>query len=131
MEKINNLQTRKEQNIVKVIKGSIFAIILTIVLLLLFALILTYTNISEKTIAPVVIVITAISILIGSSISARNINKNGLLNGGSVGLIYIVFIYILSSILFTGFYLSVKSILMIISAIIAGIIGGIIGVNKK
>ncbi len=132
MEKVSDLEKKqKERNVSRIVKGSVFAILLTFVFLLLFSVMLTYTNISEKTITPVVIVITAISILIGSSISTKNINKNGILNGGMVGAIYIIFIYILSSIICSGFYLSLKSILMIISAIVAGMIGGIIGVNKK
>ena len=115
MEKVSDLEKKqKERNVSRIVKGSVFAILLTFVFLLLFSVMLTYTNISEKTITPVVIVITAISILIGSSISTKNINKNGILNGGMVGAIYIIFIYILSSIIFSGFYLSLKSILMII-----------------
>ena len=52
-----------------------------------------------------------------------------MINGGMVGLIYITFLYVSSSIVFSGLQLSLKSIIMIISAILAGIIGGIIGVN--
>lgn len=46
-----------------IIKGCAFAIILSIILLTIFALLLTYTNISESTIMPVVLTITGISIL--------------------------------------------------------------------
>ena len=122
MEKINKMErSKQEQNIIRIVKGSLFAII--------FATILTYSNIPESTITPIVIIITAISILIGSAKSTRKINKNGMINGGMVGLIYITFLYVSSSIVFSGLQLSLKSIIMIISAILAGIIGGIIGVN--
>ena len=130
MEKINKMERSKhEQNIIRIVKGSLFAIILTFIFLFIFATILTYSNIPESTITPIVIIITAISILIGSAKSTRNINKNGMINGGMVGLIYITFLYVSSSIVFSGLQLSFKSIIMIISAILAGIIGGIIGVN--
>ena len=78
---------------------------------------------------PVVIIITSVSILIGSSISTLKIKKKGMINGGIVGLIYIVTIYVLSSISGAGFSLGLNSIIMAISAIIAGMIGGIIGIN--
>ena len=94
-------------------------------------IILTYTNISESVITPVIIIISAISILIGSSISTMKIKKNGLVNGLLVGLIYMFFIYIVSSIINTGFALNTNSIIMILSGIVAGIIGGIVGVNIK
>ena len=113
----------------KILKGTIISIFFTLILLFIFSIILTYTSISESVIPPVIIVISAISILIGSSISSMKIKKNGFINGLFVGLIYMVFIYIISSIANTNFALSLTSIIMIISGIIAGIIGGIVGVN--
>ncbi|MCI8361566.1 MAG: TIGR04086 family membrane protein [Clostridia bacterium] len=119
------------KNIIRIIKGSIISIILTLLLLLIFAIILTNTSLGENIINPVIIVISVISILIGSSISTLKISKNGLLNGGLVGIIYILTIYLLSSITSSGFGINLYSIIMIILSIIAGMIGGVIGVNMK
>ena len=116
-------------NIVKVIKGSIIAFLISIMLLFIFASLLVYTNIQENTIKPVVIIISIISILVGSSLSSIKIKRNGIVNGALVGTIYIMVIYILSSICFVGFELNLESIIMIISSIISGMIGGVIGVN--
>ena len=88
----NRLEVNK--NLIRVIKGSIFAIIISLILLLIYACLLTCTNLAETTMVPVVITISAISILIGSSISSFKIKKQGMLNGALVGLIYILFIYI-------------------------------------
>ena len=118
-------------SIFNIIKGTIISFISTIVLLLIFSIILTYTNISESFIAPTIIVITAISIFIGSTISNSKIQKNGLINGATVGGIYLIIIYILSSIINQKFALSMQSIIMIISGIICGMFGGILGVNKS
>ena len=76
-------------------------------------------------------IITAISILIGSSIENTKIKKNGLINGGMIGGCYILIIYLISSFLNWKFSLNVNSIIMIVAAIIFGILGGIIGVNRK
>ncbi len=116
-------------NIVKVIKGSIIAFLISIMLLFIFASLLVYTNIQENTIKPVVIIISIISILVGSSLSSIKIKRKGIVNGALVGTIYIMVIYILSSICFVGFELNLESIIMIISSIISGMIGGVIGVN--
>jgi len=94
-------------------------------------MLLTYTNITENTINPVIIVITGISILIGSGISTLKIRKNGLLNGGLVGIIYILTIYLLSGITGSGFGVNVYTIIMMFVSIIAGMIGGIVGVNLR
>ncbi len=116
-------------NIKLIGKGIIFSFIFTLFFLFIFAFILTYTNISESVIAPIIILITGISILIGSSISTLKIKKNGLLNGAIIGGIYIFSIYIISSILNTGFSLNISSVIMIVCGMIAGVIGGIVGVN--
>lgn len=61
MENIKESEFSK--NIIRILKGSITAIILTLILLLIFATLLTYTKIGENTINPVIIVITGVSIL--------------------------------------------------------------------
>lgn len=118
-------------NIKKVIKGSAFSIIITLIGLLVYSIILSYTSVSESTMPTIVIIITAISILIGSTISTSNIKKNGIINGMFVGLIYIAIIYLLSSIVTGNFLLNITSIIMIITSVLTGALGGIIGVNKK
>lgn len=119
------------KNIKYILKGVIISIIATLILLLIFSILLTYTNISEKLINPFIIVITAISILIGSSIGNTKMKKNGLLNGAIIGGVYLTLIYIISSIINHNFILTVQSVIIIISGIICGMLGGIIGVNKK
>lgn len=123
----NKLENNK--NIGRIIKGSVTAIIVSLVLLLVYATLLSYTNISETTMTPVVITISGVSILIGSTISSLKIKKQGMLNGALVGLIYILFIYILSSMLLIGFEINTKSLIMMLVSTFAGMIGGIIGVN--
>ncbi len=109
-------------NLMRIVKGSITAIIITLLLLFIFAILLTYTNLQENIINPVLIVITAISILIGSSISTLKIKKNGLLNGGFVGIIYILTIYILSSLTGAGFSCNINTIIMMVASIVAGML---------
>lgn len=118
-------------NLKRIIKGSVFSILLTIVLLFIFSILLTYTNINENITPIVLITITALSILIGSIMSSLHISKNGIVNGALVGIIYIAFIYLLSSIIIGNFSLNTYSLIMIIASILAGAIGGIIGINQK
>ena len=122
MEKENILKTNittEESEIKKkvmaITKGCLFAIIFSIILLTIYALLLVNTTISENTMMPVVL--------------TRKIKKNGLIYGGIVGLVYILALYLASSIAIVGFSISVNSLLMLIVSVITGIIGGIIGVN--
>lgn len=128
-KKIVDITKDKNRNAINILKGTIISILLTLILLTIYSALLSFTNISENTMTPVVLVMTGISILIGSSMSSINIKKQGMLNGGLVGLIYMLFIYTLSSIFLVGFELNLNCILMIIIGIITGMLGGIIGVN--
>ena len=128
---MENTNTGKENYVLAIGKGVIFSFITTLILLFIFSIVLTYTNISENTIAPIIIIITGISILIGSSLATVKIKKKGLFNGALIGGIYVVILYFLSSILNTGFGLGTSTIIMIIVGVITGMLGGIVGVNLK
>ena len=97
----------KDKSSIKIIKGTVISIILSLILLTIYAALLSYTSISESTMVPVIITITGISILIGSSISSMHIKKQGMLNGALVGLIYMLTIYILSSIFLSSFEINI------------------------
>lgn len=126
------MQVSEDTNsIMKILKGSVISIIISMILLSIFAILLTYTNINENTMPTVIIIITAFSILIGSQISTRSIKKNGIINGILVGAIYVAFLYLLSSIVSKNFSMNNNSIIMIATSIAIGGLGGIIGVNRK
>ena len=128
------METYQESNkglVKNIFIGIGIAMLFTVVCLLIFSFVLTYTNISENTITPVIIVVTAISILIGSSIGNIKIKKNGILNGALVGGGYILILYLISSLLNARFSLNIQSVIMIAVGVVFGILGGIIGVNKK
>lgn len=124
-------QVKENNTIATIAKGIGISLLITVIALIIFSIILTYTKIEENVINPVIMIITAISILIGSSIENTKIKKNGLINGGIIGGCYILIIYLISSILNWKFSLNVNSLIMIVAAIIFGILGGIIGVNRK
>lgn len=128
---MENYKTNFEETTKNIFKGIGIAMISTVIMLLIFSIILAYTNTSENTITPVIMVVTGISILIGSSIGSIKIKKNGIINGGLIGGIYILILYLISSILNWRFGLNIQSIIMIAVGMIFGILGGIIGVNKK
>ncbi len=115
--------TSKYNNTIIIFKGIIFAFVLTLILLFILALILTYTNIQDTIVPVATIIVTAISILIGSSISTIKLKKNGILNGGIIGIVYIFTIYLISSVIEVGFSLNIKSVIMILIGIISGVIG--------
>ncbi len=118
-------------SIIKILKGSAISMITTLILLIIFSVLLTFTNINERTMPTVIIMITALSILLGSQITTLKIKKNGIINGMSVGGTYMITLYFISSIVSKNFSLNKYSIIMMATGLLIGGLGGIIGVNRK
>ncbi len=110
-------------------KGVLIAFFITLILYLIFALVLAYTNISDDLIPTYVFVIYLVSIFVSTSFIAINARENGLKIGGLIGFLYIIVPYILSSVHTTGFGVDNYAISTIIFSILIGMIGGIVGVN--
>lgn len=119
----------KKNSFISILKGVIIAYIITLILIAVYSIILAYTNLPESTIPTCVVVITFVSVMLSSSLVLKKIKEKGLINGAIIGAIYLITIYILSSIFAVGFSVNTFSIVMLIFSILAGIIGGIVGVN--
>ena len=122
---------KSEKQSICILRGILISFLFTVCMLTIFSALLVYTNLSEETIKPVIITITGISILIGSSLGTRKLHKNGLISGGIIGTLYILILYLLSSIISSNFSLNWISVIMIIVGLIGGIFGGIVGVNTR
>ena len=113
------------------IKGFFISIITTIALIFIFSVILVKTNFREEYIDTVIIIISSVSILVGTSISTIKIKKNGIIIGILISLMYMLVLYLFSSILNGCFSIGIKTISMMFFGILLGMLGGIIGVNIK
>ena len=122
---------KSEKQSICILRGIIISFLFTLCMLIIFSILLVYTNLSEQTIRPVIITITGISILIGSSLGTRKLHKNGLLIGGIIGSSYILLLFLTSSLINSNFSINWISTIMIIIGLIGGVFGGIIGVNAK
>lgn len=121
---------KSNKQLICILKGILISFLFTLCMLIIFSVLLVYTNLSEQTIRPVIITITGISILIGSSLGTKKLHKNGMISGGIIGGSYILLLYLISSTLNSNFSINWISIIMIIVGLIGGIFGGVIGVNK-
>lgn len=125
------MESSSNKFIKKIFKGVLISLVVSFVLLAIFAIVLTYTSVSENTIVPVIIVVTGISILVGTILESKKIVKNGIWLGGIIGLVYVLILYIISSLLNADFSINMQSFILILVAIFSGMIGGIIGVNNR
>lgn len=114
-----------------ILRGILISFLFTLCMLIIYSVLLVYTSLSEQTIRPVIITITGVSILIGSSLGTRKLHKNGMISGGIIGASYILLLYLISSTVNSNFSINWVTIIMIIVGLIGGIFGGVIGVNTK
>lgn len=103
--------------------------VIALFLLFISALIFTYTNINDNYLNTFVFVSVMISAMIGSMLMTRKIKEKGIINGAIFGFIFCFLIYLFTSIIFTGFFMSNTVLIYLGISVLAGIVGGIIGVN--
>lgn len=117
--------------LVTIMKAIIVSYIITIVAFNMFAFILSYTDFPEKYILPSVVATTIISILFASSTVTKSAKSKGWLNGAAIGLVYMLFLYFISSLVFNNFKVDKYVGTMFAIGILTGAIGGILGINIK
>ena len=115
----------------RIFKSTMFAYLFTIISFAILSLVLTFSNISDSFIPSAVVIVSIISILLGSSIASTRSRSHGWLMGLSVGLSYFLVLYFISSLLISGFSINLTTIYLALGMIFTGIIGGIIGINRK
>lgn len=114
-----------------IFKGVLLAYIITMVIFLVFAVVITYTDFPESAIPSIVTITTIVSIFIGGAGVAKKARNKGWLNGALVGIAYIVILYFISALSLVGFVFDKNVISMLIMGILSGALGGIVGINLK
>lgn len=135
MPKLSNQASKAAVNenmsLVAVLKGILSAYVITVPAFMLFALILANTDFPQKLITPAVVTTTIISVLTAGSVSTRGLKNKGWINGSIVGLIYMLVLYLFSSLIFRNFSIDKYVVTMTVIGILTGAIGGIVGINIK
>lgn len=126
-----NIGVRKNGVVISLIKGLLFSFLLTMIFFIIFALLLTYTDLSEGYIPIVNSIIMVVSIAVGGIVISSNIMNKGWLNGAILGLLYVFIFVICGSIIFKSFNPNIYMFSKLGIGLISGAIGGMIGVNIK
>ena len=115
----------------RVLKGTVYALCFSLMLILVFAFLLKFTGISEALITPINQVIKGISIFLGVFIALKKEKQQGLVCGLLIGFLFTILAFFTFSVL-SGIFVFDKSLItdMVFGAIIGGICG-IISVNIK
>lgn len=114
-----------------VMKGLGFAYLLTLIILLVYNALLTFTSMSGDTITMATSFITTISAAFGGFYASKKIKEKGLIFGVIVGLMYIVLVFLTVFLVQDKFVFDMSMLYRILLMGAAGGIGGVLGVNFK
>ncbi|HHW90316.1 MAG TPA: TIGR04086 family membrane protein [Clostridiales bacterium] len=130
LKKEKSKPAEKSNMYLEVLKGLTIALIISLVLILAMALIITFVDVSDTTIAIINQIIKAISLLIASIIAFKE-KSNGWKKGLILGVIYIVAAFLIFSLMDGKFTFGWNILFDLIAGAVMGIICGIFAVNKK
>jgi len=119
----------KNNYLKEIFKGSMFAFILSIFFVLIFALIARLFSFNADVIPTINIVIKVTSVFCSVTFFAK-INERGLIKGAGVAIGFL-FVSYLFFVLLGGKTWANSLLFDLILCIIAGVVGGIISVNRK
>ena len=114
-----------------VTRGVLVALSVSLGLILLFAVLLKFFDLSDMAIKIINQVIKILSVALGVMVSLKKDREKGVLRGLLVGVLYTVVSYLVFSLLMSSFVLSKTIIFDILFLGITGIIFGVIFVNVK
>ena len=128
--KLDNIKEVKENGEnpkvwINILKGSLVALSVSLVGILIFAFFIKYVAVPTEAIKPINQVIKGISLLIGTFVALRKVNQMGLINGLLIGLCYTIIAFLVFSILDGNFEFNKT---LVNDLLFGGIIGGICGV---
>lgn len=112
-------------------KGILIASLITFVIFALGSLVLSYTPLPENAIPYIVFITQGIGAFIAGFIPAKKAGVKGLVTGGISALLYMLILWLVSSLLSDGFYVNSHVLTMFLLSLIFGALGGITGVNFK
>ena len=114
-----------------VVKGIIFSIISTLILVVVIALASYFLDISDKVISVLLFFASVISILTGAILVTKTTDENGLVHGGLIGVGYFIVMLVASFIIKREFDFNINLLTMLISNTAGGMLGGILGINSR
>ena len=111
--------------------GVLMAYAITSIIFLGYAMLITYTTVSERSLPTVVTITTVLSVLIAGFDAARGAENRGWLWGMVAGLVYVLVLAAIMALIFPTFSVGARAFLIFALGIAGGGLGGILGINLK
>ena len=131
MQDIAKIDIKNNNKILLIAKAVFWAVSVSLLGVLLFAVVIKYTNVSEGAIQPVNQIIKVLSILLGCLVVGKKLQNKGWLWGIIIGVLYTIVAFVIFSILDGTFNLTANLFNDILFGGILGLIAGIICITLR
>lgn len=125
------IENNNKSTFLTMLKGAFFALFASLILVLIFAIILRFSNLSNNVIKPINQVIKILSILFGTVFALKKLSGHGYLKGIFIGLIYYVLSFVVFSLLDGSFAFQITMLNDLLFAIVVGAVSGVISSLAK
>ena len=113
------------------VMGVLMAYAITAIAFLAYAMLVTYTNMSEGNLPMVVAITTLLSVIVAGFDAAKGAPKRGWLWGMAAGFVYILVMVTIMAITLPEFAVDGRTLTTVIIGVAGGGLGGILGINLK
>ncbi|MBA5850932.1 TIGR04086 family membrane protein [Clostridium sp. cel8] len=110
-------------------EGVLRSFIITVIMLLFFAVIMTFVEVNEYMSSVFYVITTILSIMYGAIYASQRIKKKGWIIGIIVALLYVFILYLISLVSGNTVVIGSSGIKRLVIALLVGSISGVIGVN--
>lgn len=115
----------------RILKGTLLSLLISLVLVCALAVVVYFSNISDRTVSVATFGVSCLSVFLGALILAKNITSRGLLNGIALAGVYFAVIFIISVLANGGVSVSVSNFLRLLAIFASGALGGVLGINSS
>ena len=111
--------------------GVLIAYAITAIVFLAYAMLVTYTNMSERNMPTVVAFTTLLSVMVAGFDAAKGAPKRGWLWGMGAGFAYILIMITFMGLMLPTFAVDGRTLSTVIIGVAGGGLGGILGINLR
>lgn len=112
-------------------KGIVFALLFTVVVFLISAILLSYTSLPEDAIPVISTAVKLIGACISGFVPAKRSGNRGIITGAVSGLLYILIIILTAALTTQEQFFGMSVLTTALLCVLSGALGGIFGVNLR
>ncbi len=112
-------------------RGLIRGYIISLLLFLITAVIITYTSLGENVIPLITSVIMIVGVVFSAIYCSVHLRSKGWFHGGLIGFVFVLILVLISKMFIKEYSIDSIALYKILLGVGAGIIGGMLGVNIK